>query len=88
MKKRTKTTHTETHDSPEPAEGQTQPPAPTEEQIRMRAHELYLARGGEPGHDWDDWLLAEHQLQTELGVRPPEPPAKSNAPTSREEGRP
>lgn len=29
--------------------------------IRTRAHELYEQRGGEPGHDWDDWLQAERE---------------------------
>jgi Protein of unknown function (DUF2934) len=34
-----------------------------EEQIRARAYELYVARGGEPGHEIDDWLQAERELQ-------------------------
>jgi hypothetical protein len=38
---------------------------PTEEQIRARAYELYLQRGGEPGREAEDWLLAEQEL-TEL----------------------
>ena len=29
------------------------------EKIRQRAHELYVARGQEEGHDLEDWLLAE-----------------------------
>jgi len=32
------------------------------ERIRQRAHEIYLARGGEPGHDLDDWLQAEREI--------------------------
>ncbi len=35
---------------------------PAEEQlerIRQRAHELYMARGQEDGHDLEDWLQAE-----------------------------
>jgi hypothetical protein len=36
---------------------------PTHEDIRRRAHELFLARGGEPGKELDDWLRAERQLK-------------------------
>ncbi len=32
------------------------------EQIRRRAHELYEARGGEEGHDLEDWLQAEAEI--------------------------
>jgi hypothetical protein len=34
----------------------------TEEEIRQRAYEIYLARGGEPGHELDDWLQAQGEL--------------------------
>ena len=36
-------------------------PHPTmlEDRIRLRAYELYEARGREDGHDLDDWLQAE-----------------------------
>lgn len=37
--------------------------SPTIEQIRMRAYELFLARGGAHGDDLSDWLEAERQLQ-------------------------
>ena len=40
-----------------------------EDQIRMRAHELYEARGREEGHDQEDWLQAEAEL-TEKKARP------------------
>ena len=33
-----------------------------EENIRRRAYEIYLERGGEPGHDLEDWLQAEREL--------------------------
>jgi hypothetical protein len=33
-----------------------------EEQIRCRAYELYEARGGENGHDMEDWLRAESEI--------------------------
>lgn len=35
---------------------------PAKEQIAQRAYEFYLARGGEPGMDVDDWLAAEKEL--------------------------
>ncbi|HTZ75224.1 MAG TPA: DUF2934 domain-containing protein [Candidatus Aquilonibacter sp.] len=35
---------------------------PNNEQIQARAYELYLERGGEDGHDVDDWLAAEKEL--------------------------
>lgn len=31
--------------------------------IARRAYELYLARGCDPGHDVEDWLQAEQELQ-------------------------
>ena len=31
--------------------------------IAARAYELYLRRGGEPGHDVEDWLCAEAELR-------------------------
>lgn len=33
--------------------------------IARRAYELYLARDREDGHDVDDWLQAERELQGE-----------------------
>jgi hypothetical protein len=35
----------------------------TEHDIARRAYDLYLTRGGEPGHDVDDWLQAERELR-------------------------
>ncbi len=32
------------------------------EQIETRAHEIYLARGAEAGHELDDWLQAEREI--------------------------
>ena len=31
--------------------------------IAHRAYELYEERGKEPGHDMDDWLKAEHEIE-------------------------
>jgi DUF2934 family protein len=36
--------------------------APTHDEIAVRSYELYLARGGEPGHAEEDWLRAEAEL--------------------------
>jgi hypothetical protein len=36
---------------------------PTKNQIEARAHELYLQRGCEGGHDMEDWLNAEKELK-------------------------
>jgi hypothetical protein len=35
---------------------------PFREKIEARAHEIYLARGAEPGHELEDWLQAENEL--------------------------
>jgi len=32
------------------------------DQVARRAYELFLARGGEHGHDVEDWLQAEREL--------------------------
>ena len=37
-------------------------PRTIEEAIRKRAYELFEARGGEQGHELDDWLRAEEEL--------------------------
>jgi hypothetical protein len=34
----------------------------SDEQIKMRAYELFLAREGSHGDDWRDWFLAEREL--------------------------
>jgi hypothetical protein len=35
---------------------------PLEERIRLRARELYVARGNQSGSELDDWLQAEEEL--------------------------
>jgi hypothetical protein len=37
---------------------------PIEEQIRHRAFEIYLQRGGQDGSDLDDWQQAEAEIQS------------------------
>ena len=47
-----------------------------EEQIRMRAYELYLERGAEPDDGLEDWLQAERELRRS----PHEPTGVQEAP--------
>jgi len=37
--------------------------APTVEEIQQRAQEIFIARGGAPDNELDDWLRAEQQLK-------------------------
>ena len=39
-------------------------PTPTYEQIAEAAYHRYLQRGGQHGHDFDDWIDAERTLRT------------------------
>lgn len=45
----------------------------TEEIIRLRAYQLFEKRGGEHGHDVEDWIQAEAEVMgkkpTELSAR-------------------
>jgi len=36
---------------------------PEPEAVARRAYQLYLERGGDPGHDFEDWLQAERELK-------------------------
>jgi len=36
---------------------------PSENEVRKRAYEIYLARHGGPGNEIDDWLKAEAELK-------------------------
>lgn len=42
----------------EPEQGKAYSP----DRVAARAYELYLARGGSDGQDFDDWLAAEREL--------------------------
>ena len=35
----------------------------SEDDVRLRAYELYLQRGADPGDDVGDWLQAERELR-------------------------
>lgn len=39
--------------------------SPSEEDIRERAYQRYLQRGGGHGLDFDDWLEAERELKSQ-----------------------
>ena len=37
-------------------------PINLEDEIRRRAYELYEQRGGQSGHEHEDWLIAEREI--------------------------
>jgi hypothetical protein len=41
---------------------------PTQEEIRVRAYEIFLERGDAPGNAESDWLQAEAELQPEIAI--------------------
>jgi hypothetical protein len=47
---------------PQTAEGH-----PTREEIELRAHQIYVERGGAHGQDVEDWLQAERELLEKYG---------------------
>jgi Protein of unknown function (DUF2934) len=44
--------------------------------VQRRAYELYEQRDREDGHDWDDWLAAEHELRGSAGADVAEVPTE------------
>ena len=38
-------------------------PPNVEQEIRQRAYQLFEARGGEDGHELEDWLRAEEEIK-------------------------
>lgn len=48
------------------ADGTQTAPSPSYDTIRVRAYELYLARGGAHGQDLEDWLAAERELMAKV----------------------
>jgi len=55
--------------SKKPPATATSEPQDLEQQIRLRAYELCEVRGGEDGHELEDWLRAEEEI-TEKHARP------------------
>jgi hypothetical protein len=41
-----------------------EPPRSRYDEIARRAFEIFLSRGGEHGHDVEDWLQAERDIRT------------------------
>jgi len=39
---------------------------PRLDEIRTRAYEIYTVRGGQPGHDLEDWIQAERELESKI----------------------
>jgi len=52
---------------------------PTQEEIAVRAYQIYLKRGGTPGNEFEDWIQAERQLIGDNGRPRPKAKAKSAA---------
>ena len=44
-------------------------PSSREHEIRIRAYEIYLQRGGQTGSELEDWLQAERELTTTGSLR-------------------
>jgi hypothetical protein len=41
---------------------------PSKDEISHVAYSLYVQRGCEPGKDVEDWVRAENELRSEVGV--------------------
>jgi len=54
---------------------------PTDDQIAMRAHEIFLERGAAPGFELEDWLRAEREL-TAAAAKPSDAPKPSGPSTA------
>jgi hypothetical protein len=52
---------------------------PTQEEIALRAYQIYLERGGAPGHALEDWTRAESELMEKNGKARRKPAGKSIA---------
>ena len=47
------------------------PTGPTEEQVRLRAYELYVERGRADGRDLEDWFQTEREIIEIIRKRQP-----------------
>jgi Protein of unknown function (DUF2934) len=58
--------------------------APTPEEIRKRAFEIHIERGGIHGCDLDDWMEAERELQEKYnGISDVDPKTLASRPPKR-----
>jgi hypothetical protein len=58
------------------------PEADFQERVSQKAYELFQRRGGEPGHDLEDWLEAERLIRAEFS-EPPNIERKSKPPKNK-----
>jgi Protein of unknown function (DUF2934) len=54
---------------------------PSQAEIEFLAYQIFLERGGEPGHDLSDWLEAEEQLKTRSEAEAPSTQSTATAPS-------
>jgi hypothetical protein len=54
-------------------------PESRRELITKKAYELFMKRGGKPGHEMDDWLTAEKLVDRELQEKSRSAPTPSAA---------
>ena len=52
---------------------------PAQEEIALRAYQIYLERGGAPGNELEDWTRAEQELLGKNGKPRRKPSPKSVA---------
>jgi hypothetical protein len=67
MKSKDKTTGTlELHENTVPSHtnGISESRAPNHDEVRCRAYEIYLERGGLPGQELEDWFQAEREIES------------------------
>ena len=55
-------------------------PMSDQDAIARRAHELFVERGGEPGHHEEDWLRAEEELRSQAAGQNPGDANESSKP--------
>jgi DUF2934 family protein len=53
---------------------------PITEAIALRAYELFLERGGQHGHDLEDWLRAEQEIVDAINARASSAPQSPSRP--------
>lgn len=56
--------------APKPRKAPAAKPAPTHDEIALRAYHIYLQRNGAPGNPFEDWKQAEQELLAEAAAKP------------------
>jgi len=75
MPKKSRSASVEATAAPKPRQARPARPAPTHDEIALRAYHIYLQRHGAPGSPLDDWKRAEQELLAEAAK--PKPRRKS-----------